>query len=158
MGEYALLTENELRTASAMALEKVTCYVLSKKEFQVILKDNTTREYLMKKLALQNTNVDLNSLHYIKFLGKGKFGTVSLVHNKKYFYAIKAISRLSVEREKILAKYFVDEKRIMLGLDHPFIVKMVKSMKNQHFCFLLIEFVNGNNLDQYLSNRHLAFV
>ena len=153
MGEYALLTENELRTASAMALEKVTCYVLSKKEFQVILKDNTTREYLMKKLALQNTEVNLNSLHYIKFLGKGKFGTVSLVHNKKYFYAIKAISRLSVEREKILAKYFVDEKRIMLSLDHPFIVKMVKSMKNQHFCFLLIEFVNGNNLDQYLSNR-----
>ena len=41
----------------------------------------------------------------------------------------------------------------MLSLDHPFIVKMVKSMKNQHFCFLLIEFVNGNNLDQYLSNR-----
>ena len=153
MGEYALLTENELRTASAMALEKVTCYVLSKKEFQVILKDNTTREYLMKKLALQNTEVNLNSLHYIKFLGKGKFGTVSLVHNKKYFYAIKAISRLSVEREKILAKYFVDEKKIMQSLDHPFIVKMVKSMKNQHFCFLLIEFVNGNNLDQYLSNR-----
>ena len=28
---------------------------------------------------------------------------------------------------------------------------MVKSMKNQHFCFLLIEFVNGNNLDQILS-------
>jgi cGMP-dependent protein kinase len=136
-----------------MAIEKVTCYVLSKKEFQVILKDNTTKEYLLKKLALQNTEVSLNSLHYIKFLGKGKFGTVSLVHNKKFFYAIKAISRLSVEREKILAKYFVDEKKIMLSLDHPFIVKMVKSMKNQHFCFLLIEFVNGNNLDQYLSNR-----
>ena len=153
MGEYALLTENELRTASAMAIEKVTCYVLSKKEFQVILKDNTTKEYLLKKLALQNTEVSLNSLHYIKFLGKGKFGTVSLVHNKKFFYAIKAISRLSVEREKILAKYFVDEKKIMLSLDYPFIVKMVKSMKNQHFCFLLIEFVNGNNLDQYLSNR-----
>ena len=156
MGEYALLTENVLRTASAMALEKVTCFVLSKKEFQVILKDNSTREYLMKKLALQNTEVSLNSLHYIKFLGKGKFGTVSLVHNKKYFYAIKAISRLSVEREKILAKYFVDEKKIMQSLDHPFIVKMVKSMKNQFFCFLLIEFVNGNNLDQYLSNRQFS--
>ena len=41
----------------------------------------------------------------------------------------------------------------MLSLDHPFIVKMVKSMKNQHFCFLLIEFINGTNLDQYLQNR-----
>lgn len=41
----------------------------------------------------------------------------------------------------------------MLSLDHPFIVKMVKSMKNQHFCFLLIEYINGTNLDQYLTKR-----
>ena len=153
LGENALLTENILRTASAMALEKVLCYVLSKSEFQVILSDNNTREYLMKKLALQDTEINLSSLNYIKFLGKGKFGTVSLVHNNKNIYAIKAISRKSVEREKILAKYFVNERKIMLSLDHPFVVKMVKSMKNQNFCFLLIEFINGTNLDQYLSNR-----
>ena len=153
LGEKVLLTENNLRTASAMAVDKVICYVLSKSEFQVILRDDTTKEYLMKKIALQDTEISLESLHYIKFLGKGKFGTVSLVHNKKNIYAIKAISKASVEREKILAKYFVNERRIMLGLDHPFIVKMVKSMKNQHFCFLLIEFINGTNLDQYLQNR-----
>ena len=153
VGENALLTDNVYRTASAVALEKVLCYVLSKSEFQVILNDDNTKEYLQRKLALQDTNISLSDLHYIKFLGKGKFGTVSLVHNKKNFYAIKAISRKSVEREKILAKYFVNERKIMLSLDHPFIIKMVKSMKNKHFCFLLIEFINGTNLDQYLSNR-----
>ena len=153
LGEKALLADNVPRTASAMALDKVICFVLSKSEFQVILQDDTTKEYLMKKIALQDTEISLESLHYIKFLGKGKFGSVSLVHNKKNIYAIKAISRLSVEKEKILAKYFVNERKIMLSLDHPFIIKMVKSMKNQHFCFLLIEFINGINLDQYLSNR-----
>ena len=153
VGENALLTDNVLRTASAMALEKVLCYVLSKADFQVILNDDNTKEYLLKKLALQDTGINLNNLHYIKFLGKGKFGTVSLVHNKKNIYAIKAISRKSVEREKILAKYFVNERKIMLSLDHPFIIKMVKSMKNKCFCFLLIEFINGTNLDEYLSHR-----
>ena len=153
LGENALLTDNVLRTASAMALDKVTCYVLTKKEFQVILSDNNTKEYLLKKLALRDTSINLSDLHYIKFLGKGKFGSVSLVHNKKNFYAIKAISRKSVDREKVLAKYFVNERKIMLSLDQPFIIKMVKSMKNEHFCFLLIEFVNGTNLDQYLSKR-----
>ena len=153
LGENALLTDNVMRTASAVALEKVLCYVLSKNEFQVILNDDNTRDYLLKKLALQDTEISLSSLHYIKFLGKGKFGTVSLVHNKKNVYAIKAISRKSVEREKILAKYFVNERKIMLSLDHPFIIKMVKSMKNKHFCFLLIEFINGTNLDEYLSRR-----
>ena len=153
LGENALLTDNDLRTASAIALEQVNCYVLSKKEFQIILKDDTTKAYLLKKLALQNTEINLDSLHYIKFLGKGKFGSVSLVHNKQNIYAIKAISRLSVEREKMLAKYFLDEKKIMLCLDHPFVVRMVKTLKNKHFCFLLIEFINGINLDQYLSKR-----
>ena len=153
LGENVLLTDNQLRTASAMALEKVLCYVLSKSEFQVILNDNNTKEYLMKKLALQDTEISLDSLNYIKFLGKGKFGTVSLVHNHKNIYAIKAISRKSEKREKILARYFVNERKIMLSLDHPFIVKMVKSMKNQHFCFLLIEYINGTNLDQYLTKR-----
>ena len=154
LGENTLLTDNVMRTASAVALEKVLCYVLSKNEFQVILTDVNTKEYLLRKLALQDTQINLSDLNYIKFLGKGKFGTVSLVHNKKNIYAIKAISRKSVEREKILAKYFVNERKIMLSLDHPFIIKMVKSMKNKSFCFLLIEFVNGTNLDQYLSSKH----
>ena len=154
LGENVLLTESELRTASAKALDKVICYVISKKEFDIILSDGNTKEYLLKKLALQDTNINLSDLHYIKFLGQGKFGSVSLIHNHKNIYAIKAISRKSVEREKHLAKYFVNEKKIMLSLDHPFIIKMVKSMKNKNFCFLLIEYINGKNLDEYLSNRN----
>ena len=58
-----------------------------------------------------------------------------------------------MEKEKILAKYFVNERKIMLSLENPFIIRMVKSMKNQYFCFLLIEYINGINLEQYLSNR-----
>jgi cGMP-dependent protein kinase len=111
------------------------------------------KNYLLKKFALQDTSITLKDLQYIKFLGKGKFGSVSLVHNKKNIYAIKAISRKSVEKQKILAKYFVNERRVMLTLDHPFIVKMVKSMKNDLFCFLLIEYVQGKSLDEYLSQR-----
>ena len=153
-GENVLLS-NEIvkRTATVTALEKVVCYVLSKSEFDIIIDDQNIKDYLLKKLSLQDTSILLEDLHYIKFLGKGKFGSVSLVHNKKNIYGIKAISRKSVDKQKILAKYFVNERRVMLSLDHPFIVKMVKSMKNSYFCFLLIEYVNGKNLDEYLSTR-----
>ena len=44
----------------------------------------------------------------IKFLGRGKFGSVSLVHNKKNIYAIKAISRKSVELQKNVIKIFCE--------------------------------------------------
>ena len=153
LGEKALLTDDDLRTATATAIDKVICYIITKSDFNLIFSDKNTKDFLLKKLALQDTTINLSDLNYIKFLGKGKFGSVSLVHNGKNIYAIKAISRKSVDREKILAKYFVNEKKIMLSLDHPFIVKMVKSMKNQHYCFLLMEYVNGKNLDEYLSSH-----
>ena len=152
LGEKSLLSNDSLRTASAIAEDKVICYVIYKKEFDMILKDENTREYLLKKLALQNTDIQLNDLYYIKFLGKGKFGSVSLVHNQQNIYAIKAISIKMVEKEKMLWKYFVNERNIMLSLDHPFIVKMVKSLRNKKYCFILMEFVNQINLDEHLSN------
>ena len=153
LGEKSLLSNDSLRTASAVAEDKVICYVIYKKEFDMILSDSNTREYLLKKLAFQNTDIQLSDLFYIKFLGKGKFGSVSLVHNKQNFYAIKAISIKMVEREKMLWKYFVNERSIMLSLDHPFIVKMVKSLRNQNYCFILMEFVNELNLDDHLSKK-----
>ena len=152
-GEKVLLTSDSFRTATVTAIDNVVCYIIAKNEFDIILTDKGTRDYLLNKLILQDTNIPLQDLNYIKFLGKGKFGSVSLVHNHKNVYAIKAISRKSVEREKMLAKYFVNERNIMLSLDHPFIVKMVKSMKNKNFCFLLLEYVNGMNLDERISNR-----
>ena len=153
LGEKSLLSNDSLRTATATAEEKVICYVIYKKEFDMILSDNNTREYLLKKLAFQNTDIKLNDLYYIKFLGKGKFGSVSLVHNKQNIYAIKAISIKMVEREKMLWKYFVNERNIMISLDHPFIVKMVKSLRNDKYCFILMEFVNDLNLDDYLTQK-----
>ena len=153
LGEKSLLSNDSLRTATAIAEEKVICYVIYKKEFDMILSDSNTREYLLKKLAFQNTDIQLNDLYYIKFLGKGKFGSVSLVHNKQNIYAIKAISIKMVEKEKMLWKYFVNERNIMISLDHPFIVKMVKSLRNKKYCFILMEFVNELNLDEHLTNK-----
>ena len=154
LGEKSLLSNDSLRTASAIAVDKVICYAINKKEFDMILKEPKTREYLLKKLALQNTEIKLSDLYYIKFLGKGKFGSVSLVHNKQNLYAIKAISIKMVEKEKMLSKYFVNERSIMLSLDHPFIVKMVKSLRNKKYCFILMEFVNQMNLDKFLSKKN----
>ena len=48
LGENSLLSESVLRTASAIALEKVLCYVLSKNDFQVILNDNNTNYNLSR--------------------------------------------------------------------------------------------------------------
>jgi cGMP-dependent protein kinase len=150
-GEVALIN-SENRTATITAYEETNCYTISKKEFLSIM-DKNMIDYITRKIALQDTSILLKDLYNIKFLGKGKFGIVNLVHNGKNVYAIKAVSRLAADQRKLLAKYFSMERTIMMTLDHPFIIKLVKTMKNTNYCFFLMEFVNGMNLDDYLSQK-----
>lgn len=126
-GEISLLNQ-EKRTASVIANGDVQTYVLTKEDFMTII-DKNMREYLQRKISLEDTSITLKDLSYVKSLGKGKFGSVYLVTNKKNFYAVKVVSRRMAEKRKILSKYFVAERRIMLSIDHPFIVKLVKTMK-----------------------------
>jgi len=150
-GEISLLNK-ENRTASVLAKTQTICYCLSKNDFLSII-DGNILDIIRSKIFLQNTFIKLEDLFYIKFLGKGKFGNVSLVHNNKNLYAIKAISRKAVDKQKMLSKYFVTEKKIMQQIDHPFIIKYVKTLKNEKYCFFLLEFINGKNMDDYLSER-----
>ena len=147
-GEISLLRK-ENRTASVYSVDNSECYSLTKEDFLSII-DPSIIDLIKSKIYLQDTSVLLKELYYIKFLGKGKFGNVSLVHNKENLYAIKAIPRKLVDSQKKLAKYFLSEKRIMQSLDNPFILRFVKSLKNEHFCFFLLEFINGENMDNFL--------
>ena len=91
-GELALLV-NEPRSATIEASTKCTLYILTKRDFDETI-DKNMLEYLQKKISLQdNFNMTLNDLFFVKNLGKGKFGNVALVHDKKNYYAIKAVSR-----------------------------------------------------------------
>ena len=142
----------ENRTASVSSVDYSQCYILTKEDFLSII-DQSILDYIKSKIYLQDTSVLLNELYYIKFLGKGKYGNVSLVHNKKNLYAIKAISHRQVDEKKFLSKYFLSEKTIMQSLDHPLILRFVKSLKNENFCFFLLEFINGDIMDKYLRRK-----
>ena len=151
-GELSLLI-NEPRSATIEAHGDVTLYVLTKQAFNDVL-DKNMLTYLQQKVALQDSfNLSLNDFYYCKNLGQGKFGNVSLVHNKKHFYAIKAVSRKAAEKQKILIKYFLEERRVLLKLDHPFIMKLVKTFKNETNVFYLIEFIHGRGFGQYLESK-----
>ena len=151
-GELALLV-NEPRSATIEASQKCTLYVLTKKDFDETI-DKNMLEYLQKKIALQdNFNMNLDCLFFVKNLGRGKFGNVALVHDKKNYYAIKAVSRSAAERQKILIKYFLEERRVLLKLDHPFVMKLVRTFKNQENVFYLTEYINGKVLGKYLEGK-----
>jgi cGMP-dependent protein kinase len=115
---------------------------------------NKIREILKKKISLMDiNNIKLDDLFYMGHTGEGKFGSVSLVNNSKNFYAIKSVYRKYAENQKILSKYFLNERKILLSLEHPFIVKLIKTLKNEEYIFYLMEYINGIVLSKYLEKR-----
>jgi cGMP-dependent protein kinase len=103
-------------------------------------------------MNLQDDSIEINDLYFIKHLGSGKFGSVSLVHNNTFFYAIKCLLKQNANNNKRFAEYLINERKIMFNLDHPFIIKISKTFKNDFCVFLLLEFVNGISLNS-LKNR-----
>ena len=151
-GELALLS-NEPRSATLQAKDYCTLYVLEKKDFINSI-DKKLLEYLNVKMSLlDDFNMALKDFYFCKNLGQGKFGEVSLVHNNKHFYAIKCVDRKEAEKQKHLIKYFLEERRVLLELDHPFIMKLVRTFKNKENIFFLTNFINGKGLGKYLETK-----
>lgn len=151
-GEISLLTHKP-HTATVVAVEEAYTYLLAKKDFEEIL-DNNMMTYLTNKINLMdNTFLVLNDLYYVAKLGEGKFGHVSLVHDCKNIYAIKAVNKLLAQRKKMLTKYFIKERNILLSIDYPFIIKLVKTFQNQDYVFYLMEYVKGSEMSSFLNSR-----
>ena len=83
-------------------------------------------------MTLEDYNLSLNDLYYLSYLGRGRIGNVCLIHNEIFFYTIKAISKLTAERQKFGIKYILYEKNTLNHLDHPFILKLIKTLKNEN--------------------------
>ena len=149
-GETSLLL-NENHSATLIATsEKVCVYTLSKQNFLTVI-DKKMQELMINKISLQdNFNTNLNDLFFLKSLGKGKFGSVSLVHNTKNLYAVKSVPRSIADKKRYLIKYFQTERRILLSIEHPFIITLVKTLKGHDHIFYLMEYVNGIVMSRYI--------
>jgi len=151
-GEVALLLD-EARTATIIASSNCSLLYLTKEAFTSVV-DEKMLNYLTDKIYLEEGyNILLNNLFFVKKLGHGKFGNVCLVHNGRHFFAIKAVSRKAAEKQKILIKYFVQERNILLTLDNPFIMKFLKTFKTDKNIFFLLEYIQGRGFHKYLNSR-----
>jgi cGMP-dependent protein kinase len=144
-GERALFFK-EGRSATAIAKGLVEVYYLDKENFKLIIDENM-KEFLTNKLYLQDNTIQLTDLEYIQQLGAGSYGSVYQVRCKRnnFSYAIKVTSKRQVD-EEILHKNLELERSILLRIDHPFIVKLVKTLKDDSHIFFLMEYIKGKEL------------
>ena len=149
-GEIPNLT-GEINLFTVISNGNTECYVIDCEEFKNF--DIHISKEIKKLYFLNDVNINLKELYYVKSLGIGKFGKVFLVHNKKHFYAIKYSSLNKIIEKQTSMKYFLNEKKIMLQIDYPFVVKLVKTLKDEKSIFFLLEFIDGVPLKYYLENK-----
>lgn len=152
-GDFFLFNDQELPYNIIAKSKKTTLISFPQAEFITLLIDQTINTYMKEKMCLEDPHIKITDLYYLSYLGRGRFGNVCLVHNEISFYAAKAISKSVAEKQKNGVKYLLSEKKTMLCLDHPFIVKYVSTLKTDTWCFFLQEFISGKNLNDYLEAK-----
>lgn len=145
-GAKSLILPNTKRTATAIANGIVECFTLTNSVFKSILEPGLM-EYFTNKFYLEDNTIELKDLENIKELGSGNFGFVNLVRNRKnkQLYAIKALDVVQIKKENLETCVEL-EKNVLLKVDHPFIMKMVKYLKNENYIFFINEYIKGKEL------------
>jgi cGMP-dependent protein kinase 1 len=148
-GEKSIIL-NENRTASVVSKGKSKLWGINRDDFMSII-DQSIEKLLIKKISLQDDLISLSDLIILKKIGQGAFSEVFLCMKSqtKMAYAIKGISKTNILKHS-LQQSLVLERKILLEIDHPFIVKLIKTFKDDNHVYFLQEYVNGVNLYEVL--------
>jgi len=173
-GERALI-KHQKRAATVTTVLPTQCMKLSKRDFEELLGPLVNN--MKKKIALEDresgdweasqnlpkgargsalleTICRLSQLETIGILGKGAFGVVSLVVDPitKKSYALKAMMKCQIV-ELGFADHIVNEKDVMLLLNHDFLVNLRGTFKDKLRVYLLLDVCLGGELFTILRRR-----
>ncbi len=150
-GEIELINE-EKRSATAIALSKAKCYTLDKKDFIALL-DDKMMDTLKTKMCLKDSEIEIEDLYFCSVLGKGNSGKVFLAYNYNFLYAVKVVSKNHLLQDENAGKYLISEKDILMTIDNPFIVKFVLPLKTSDYFLLVLEYVQGIDMGEYIKQK-----
>jgi len=160
-GESAFL-DSKPRNASVVALGRVKVLFINGEDFRRLFGSLTSvmtdmkdrqlkKEAKEKKIIQENTlmEVKLSDLQILQQVGKGGFGVVYLVRDKRdqKIYALKSMSKVVMVSIGNSACFdAVSEKRLLQRLNHPFITKLYGALSDSKCLYFLSEYCAGGDL------------
>lgn len=103
-----------------------------------------------------STAISTDDFVFHKFLGKGSFGEVFLVHKKddatKKLHAMKVLSKDKV-MTKNLKRYALTERNVMSVINHPFMVKLNYAFQSSTKLFLVMDYYPGGDLGKLVTRK-----
>jgi len=99
----------------------------------------------------------IGDITLLKLLGKGSYGEVylSLKRNENKYFATKKINRIKADTE--MTRYFKYEINILRILNHQNIVKLEEIIIDQYNYYIVMEYINGGELSDYLKKYMLKY-
>lgn len=142
-GERALLFE-EPRSASVRVLSvEAELWCLEKAAFVEVLTDHL-REEIMRRIEIQDSNVELQDLTHVRVIGIGGFGNVRLVEDRHtgLRYALKQVKKV----DGIVPDHVRGECGLLAEMDHPFILDIMNTYETSTSLYILMEYIMGGTL------------
>ena len=98
--------------------------------------------------------VTLDDFTLLTVLGKGTYAKVVLVKKKdtEKIYAMKIIKKSRISKPKH-EEHIYNERNILIGMRHPFIIKMDFSFQNEKKLFFVLEYCIGGELFYLLQKK-----
>ena len=154
-GSKSLIVNDRKNLSTIIANGSVECFTLSADVFKNILNPEL-RQYFLNQYYLNDYSLQLKDCENLKTLGRGSYGVVNLVRNKKtkQLYAVKAMDLIQIKEENILRRVEL-EKNLLLKMDHPFIAKIVKYIKGEVYLYYIMEYVKGKELFDVMRDINL---
>jgi len=112
----------------------------------------TTRAYKVTQMDEQQLLASkLEDFEFMEILGTGTFGKVRLCKHKatKKHFCMKILNKARIHRLK-QTEHIHNEKNVLRQINHPFIVRLFNSFKDSKSLYLLLEFIPGGELFNYI--------
>ena len=106
------------------------------------------------RLIEQYPEVSINDFKTVKFIGRGAFGNVDLVHcNLNGLpYALKQMSKNEIARQNRI-KHLMREKDLMNCWIHPNIVRLESTLKDEENWYFVLEYHPIGDLAKLIQKR-----
>jgi len=104
--------------------------------------------------------VHFKKLKRTSIIGKGTFGSVYVAvlkdkeRNLERYYGLKCMLKSSIVKRKNEKRVLI-EKNILQALNSPFIISLLGTHQDDHYIYLLTEFVQGGNLMTYMIEKDI---
>ena len=155
-GEGSLLTAAPRRASATAGVDDTVVYALSGAAFRQIFGSKVVKDMEQalegRKAAdasaeAKAKGIAVTDLNAIQILGEGSYGKVTLVRHATTgrTFAMKQITKQHVKKMR-QEEHIKTEHRVLRAINHPFVCNLVRTFKNAHSVYFLMEAVLGGEL------------